>query len=120
MEHLDEDQVEPGRIVRLDEGYAKLIQSDGDTESYMEDTEGPVFVKQRWLIEWADISELGDISTEEYWNQRYLTGKRTHRYVHWYGAVSWEQYAYQHGPLKSAKYYNRGSERPSDDSNLIF
>lgn len=128
---LEEDDVYKGSIVPIYmnnelEGYAVLIKADGRKQSFMEqggdeEDSSLVYVRQRWLIEWAavdDIKETMDKGT--FWNQRMLSGKRTHRNISWVGALSWEEYSYIHGGLKEKKYYERGTDRPLDDSNLLF
>jgi hypothetical protein len=131
VDYLKEDEVFEGSIVPMYlndkfEGYGQLVEIAGDRISFMDlkndEDDGIVCVRQRWLIEWVNPNRLEDykISYRKRWNQRYLKGGRTHRYIKYIAAESWEQYSYKFGGIKRKNYHDRGDSKPLNDSNILF
>lgn len=129
VHYLKKEDVVEGNIVPIYykeqlEGFANLVNPEGDKTSFMvasnKDEDGPIYVKQRWLIKWATLDDIPNyLSTPQQWTQRSLSGKLTHRYISHLECTSWEQYSYRYGGLRDIKYNSRGSDIGMDDSNMI-
>lgn len=106
------------------EGFAILIEMQGEELSLMrvgnKEEDGIVYLKQRWLVEWAPLTDEMGLSIEQKWTQRSLQGKRCHRYIEFQVSNSWEEYVSERGALKDKNYYERGDSRRLDDSNCVF
>lgn len=107
MDYLNLSEIKPGNIVKIYhsnkfEGYATLLEPFGEGISYMINDADIVYGKQRWLIEWAGADSLPpDASKEEIFNQKFLFGKRTHRFVHCKISNNWKHYWRTQGRLKN-------------------
>jgi len=106
VHYLKEKEVIPGLTTKIYsndkfEGYAELIEPFGPWNSYIVNTNGPVYAKQRWLIQWIDPNEQDlDLNKEEMFTQRYLSGKRCHRNIHFEACKTWKKYWHKYGRLK--------------------
>lgn len=123
MIRLEKSSLKVGNVVPtyLDgkfEGFATLIEQSGPPISYMDSSEGPVYIKVKWLIEWTSADKLS-LTKEHLWNQRFLQGKRTYRSYTYKVADDWDTYAarYSGGREKGRE---RMNDKFLDDSNLLF
>lgn len=138
MDYLKESEVKRDSVIRIYlnnklEGYAKLIESDGSSISFLPDTlkkesdeenkknkiEEKIHMRERWLIEWVKFKDIPDtMTTEEAWNQSFLSGKRTHRKIEYKTTQPWptfwnEQQSDDEPPPHSIT-------KPDDDYSDIF
>lgn len=108
MRYLKEDDVVPGNVIPITlsgtfEGYAELIEPVNEGTTLLNGKRGgSVNVRQRWLIEWVQPDKVDpkDMNSD-YFNQRMLAGKRTHRNVEFRKYRSWKEYWYSEGRFKT-------------------
>lgn len=129
MLYLEEEDLHTGALIKVYlndkfEGYAVLLSQEGEVMTYMhKDIDDIVFAKCRWLIEWVSPESIHDetLTLSQQMSQRFLAGKRTHRYIHYVASrSSWESYAKMNGGLKEDISKLKGTAFYIDDSNDIF
>lgn len=113
---LRKGQVLPIYVDEKFEGFGILIEQSSPPVSYMTDEDGGVYLRVRWLIEWAPIDNLS-LTREQLWNQRNLQGRRTHRNFVYKVADDADDYIAKHGS-KRIKYTK--NDRSIDDTNILF
>lgn len=124
MNYLKEEEIEPGSVVKIYmngklEGYGKLIESAGGGLSFLQDGFKVVFMKQRWLIEWADMDEITDnLPPDQAWTQKTLAGKKAHRYIEYKTSIIWDEYWENKRPNKHD--WGFSDLKQSDDYGDIY
>lgn len=109
MNYLKSKDVVPGLITKIYlnknfEGFAILVEPFGEWDSYIEEGNGPVFAKQRWLVEWIDPGEHKlDLTVGQLFTQRSLAGLKAHRNIEFVVTRTWDQYWYKYGRFNKKK-----------------
>lgn len=77
------------------EGYALLIEEDGESFTYSE--KHNIYKSQRWLIEWVDLADYPDIKTKHdmRMTQASMQGRRCHRVLDTYLAKESQHYLHR-------------------------
>lgn len=98
MDYLKEEEIKEGAISKVYingkfEAYAKLIKEAGEKISFINETCNVVYVRQRWLVEWACLDDIPeDTPTDMKWTQRELCGKKAHRKIEYKTNLIWDDY----------------------------
>lgn len=80
--HFNSKSVVKGSVLKLNEGWATLIEPVENIVTFME-SDVKVYGRQKWLVQWSDISELKKVklSPQDRITQKTLSGKRCHRSI---------------------------------------
>lgn len=74
------------------EAYGILVEASDESSTFSEN--GKVYRRERWLIEWIDFQNYPNIPTSHNLrtNQKYYTGKKTHRNVEYFVIEEKQEY----------------------------
>lgn len=97
-------ELSPGNIVKCFvgekfDGYAVLLEPDGEGMSFIKSDHSAVYVKWRWRVQFCHPDILGNmkLTRSEIWDQKSKAGIKTHRYFIYLADINYTTYFNKHG-----------------------